>query len=51
MSRLIIASECNLKVELPNIEYSNDELQAVKDIQTILELSGMDKYLQIGFTE
>lgn len=51
MSKLIIASECNLKVELPNIEYSNDELQAVKDIQTILGLSGLDKYIEIGLPD
>ena len=48
MSKLIIASECNIKVELPDIEYSADEKQAVKDIQAILELSGLDKYIEIG---
>jgi hypothetical protein len=37
-----------LEVELPNIEYSPDELSAIKDIQSILELSGLDSRIQIG---
>ena len=37
-----------LQVELSEREYSSDEKQAVKDIQAILELSGMDKYIEIG---
>ena len=37
-----------LQVELPDREYSTDEKQAVKDIQAILELSGLDKSVEIG---
>lgn len=48
MSKLIIASECNLKVELPEIEYSDDQKIAIEDIQKILLHSGLDKYLEIG---
>ena len=36
-----------LEVELAEREYSTDEKQAVKDIQAILELSGIDKYFKI----
>jgi hypothetical protein len=48
MSKLIISVESNISVELPNIEYSQDELQAIKDIQAILLASGVDKYIEIG---
>lgn len=51
MSKFIIASECNLKVELPEKEYSTDEKQAVLDIQAILLHSGMDKYIEIGLPD
>jgi hypothetical protein len=37
-----------LQVELPEREYSNDEKQAVLDIQAILLHSGLDKYVEIG---
>lgn len=48
MSKLVIKAESNISVELPEIDYSEDQKIAVEDIQKILELSGLDKYIEIG---
>lgn len=37
-----------LKVEIPELDYSEDQLNAVKDITAILLASGLDKYVEIG---
>jgi hypothetical protein len=47
----IILDNCtDLTVELPSelLDFSEDQLQAKKDINTILELSGLKNYGEIG---
>lgn len=50
MSKFVIKTECDFNVELPKelLDFSNDQLKAIKDIALILESAGLKNYGEIG---
>lgn len=50
MSKFVIKTECDFNVELPQelLDFSTEQLDAIKDINLILENAGLKVYGGIG---
>jgi hypothetical protein len=50
MSKFIIQTNCDFNVELSKelVDFSDDQLQGIKDINLILQSAGLKIYGQIG---
>lgn len=50
MSKFVIKTECDFSVDLPKelLDFNEDQLSAIKDINLILESAGLKVYGEIG---